>query len=225
VNWKHNISSRADDLELRRGFSYGEPPARHGPGSWAVRWRRHPLALLCPGAPGSQAVSRALRLHEHTHGEQGRVRDDGEGKIEGEEDLPIQGESAHLIPVVANARIDSRTSLLPRRGSRVSRPACPVWRDARAEIRRPLAPKHAVIPSESATPAEPELRIACEGGEKQLGRINATIRTSRRTASSFLSHLNTAIHEEPGDVAQASGRAAVREAARGRHDEVPAKPE
>ncbi len=39
------------------------------------------------------------------------------------------------------------------------------------------------------------------------------------------SHLNTAIHEEPGDVAQASGRAAVREAAHGRNREVVAEPE
>ena len=49
-------------------------------------------------------------------------------------------------------------------------------------------PLDAVIPGESATPAEPELRIACEGGEKRRGRINATIRTAARTASSFLSH-------------------------------------
>ncbi len=49
-------------------------------------------------------------------------------------------------------------------------------------------PLDAVIPGESATPAEPELRIACEGGEKRLGRINAMIRTAARTASSFLSH-------------------------------------
>ncbi len=51
------------------------------------------------------------------------------------------------------------------------------------------------------------------------------IRTAWRTASSFLSHLNTAIHEEPDDVAQASGRAAVREAVHGQNDEVLAKPE
>ncbi len=82
-----------------------------------------------------------------------------------------------------------------------------------------------MIPGESATPAEPELRIACEGGKERLGQIEATIRTAGRTVSSFLSHLNTAIHEEPDDVAQASGRAAVREAAYGRNDEVLAEPE
>jgi hypothetical protein len=82
-----------------------------------------------------------------------------------------------------------------------------------------------VIPGESATAPEPELRIACKDGEERLGRINATIHTVERAASSFLSHLNTAIHEEPDDVAQVSRRAGVREAAHGRNDEVPAEPE
>ncbi len=82
-----------------------------------------------------------------------------------------------------------------------------------------------MIPGESATPAEPELRIACEGGKERLGRIEAIIRMAGRTASSFLSHLNTAIHEEPDEVAQASGRAAVREVVHGRKDEVLAEPE
>ncbi len=63
------------------------------------------------------------------------------------------------------------------------------------------------IPGESATALE--LRIACEGGEERLGRIEAMFRTAGRTASSFLSHLNTAIHEDPDDVAQVSGRAGV----------------
>ncbi len=65
-------------------------------------------------------------------------------------------------------------------------------------------------------------------GEERLGRINAMIRTAGWTASSFLPHHNTAIDEEPDDVAQASGRAAVREAAHGRNgrnDEVLAEPE
>ena len=77
-----------------------------------------------------------------------------------------------------------------------------------------------MIPGESATPAEPELRIACEDGEERLGRIEATILTAGRTASSFLSHLNTTIHQEPDNVEQVSTRAAVREAAKGRNAEV-----
>ncbi len=51
------------------------------------------------------------------------------------------------------------------------------------------------------------------------------IRMAARTASSFLPHLNTAIHEEPDGVAHASGRATVREALQGRNDEVLAEPE
>ncbi len=85
--------------------------------------------------------------------------------------------------------------------------------------------ERAVIPCESATPAEPELRIACEGGKQPPGRINATISAAGRTASSFLSHLGTAIHEEPDEVAQALGRADVREAVHGRKDEILAEPE
>ncbi len=65
----------------------------------------------------------------------------------------------------------------------------------------------------------------CEGGEERLRRINATIRTGGRTANSFLSYLNTAIHEDPDDLAQASRRAGIREAAHGWNDEVLAEPE
>ncbi len=78
------------------------------------------------------------------------------------------------------------------------------------------------IPGESAT--APELRIACEGGEERLGRIEGTIRTAGRTASAFLSYLDTAIHEGHDDVAQATGRAGVRQAADGRNDEALAEP-
>ncbi len=81
-----------------------------------------------------------------------------------------------------------------------------------------------MIPGESAAPAKPELQIACEGEEEQLGRIEAKIRTEGRTASSFLSHLNTSILEEPDDVARASGRAGVHEGAQD-NDEVLAEPE
>ena len=67
--------------------------------------------------------------------------------------------------------------------------------------------------------------IACEGGAERVGRINATLCTTGRTASSFLPHLSTAIYEEPDEVAQASGRAGAREAVHGRNDEVLAEPE
>ena len=73
-----------------------------------------------------------------------------------------------------------------------------------------------------------EFRHGRGTGEERLGRINAMIRTAGWTASSFLPHHNTAIHEEPDDVAQASGPAAVREVAHGRNgrnDEVLAEPE
>ncbi len=83
----------------------------------------------------------------------------------------------------------------------------------------------AVIPGESATPAEPELRIACEGGKEQLGRIEAIIRMAGRTSSSFLFHLNTAIHEDLDDVAQASGRGGAGKPARRRNHQVVAEPE
>ncbi len=70
-----------------------------------------------------------------------------------------------------------------------------------------------------------EFRHGRGTGEERLGRINAMIRTAGWTVSSFLPHLNTAIHKEPDDVAQASGRAAGRKAAHGRNDEVLAEPE
>ena len=78
-----------------------------------------------------------------------------------------------------------------------------------------------MISGESATLAEPELRIAYESG---VGAARADQRydpNGGEDSEFFSSHLNTAIHEEPGDVAQASGRAGVRVAAHGRHDEVP----
>jgi hypothetical protein len=98
-------------------------------------------------------------------------------------------------------------------------------------VSRSADPRHQVtlVPAagkgRSARAGAPRGRIACEGGQEQLGRIEATIRTEGRTASSSLSHLNTAIHEEPNHVARASGRAGVREGAQGRNDEVLAEPE
>ncbi len=72
---------------------------------------------------------------------------------------------------------------------------------------------------------EAELVIACDRGRSERGGSMLPSYVTPRTASFFLSQRNTAIHVEPGDLAQASGRAAVRDAARGRNHQVVAEPE
>ena len=116
--------------------------------------------------------------------------------------------------------------MLPEVGSRYSRPrVCRSERRGRGDLEIVRSGARCDPGRIRHTPAEPELRIACEGGKERLGRIEAIIRMAEKTASSFLSHLNTAIHEGPDDVAQTSGRAAVDLAAHGRNDEVLAEPE
>ena len=93
-------------------------------------------------------------------------------------------------------------------------------------IRLLTASARAVIPGESATAPEPELRIACEGEQEPLGRIDAMIRMAGGgPPAPSLSHMIAAIHEKPDEVAQASGRAGVREAVHARNDEVLPEPE
>ncbi len=79
-------------------------------------------------------------------------------------------------------------------------------------------------PPPSGYSSSRQLRRAGAPEPERLGRIDATTRTVARTASSFLSHPDTAIHDEPGHVVQASRRAGVRETAYGRNDEVLAEP-
>ena len=66
-----------------------------------------------------------------------------------------------------------------------------------------------MIPDGSTLPAETDLRIAREGEEERPGQINAKTCLVGGAATSFLSHLNTAIHEDPDDVTQAPRRVDV----------------
>ncbi len=99
--WETNAEAPKEAAEETPGFgsivSARYPTERMRQRERGLLAKRQALALLCPGASGGKAVFRALRLHERTHGNQGRVRDGGEREVEGEEELPINRKLTHSI--------------------------------------------------------------------------------------------------------------------------------
>ncbi len=82
-----------------------------------------------------------------------------------------------------------------------------------------------MIPGEAATPAEPELRIACEGGEERLRRINATIRTRGEDSELLPVPSEHSDPRGPRRRRESLGARGRSEAAHGRNDAVLAEAE